>query len=54
MEGMSGSAGVRLVPTTASARSLPVVNIGRVEMTLATVRAMRPPTRSVMLGAVPL
>ena len=52
--GNSGNAGVRLGPTTASARSLPLVNIGRVEMTLATVTAMRPPTTSVTLGAVPL
>ena len=34
--------------------SLPVVNIGLVETTLATVTATRPATRSRMLGAVPL
>src|SRR5688572_28565914 len=52
--GYSGNAGVRLLPTVASARSLPVVNIGRVETTLATVTAMRPATTSRTLGAVPL
>jgi hypothetical protein len=52
--GTSGSAGLRLVSMTPSARSLPLFTCGTVEVGLENISITWPPSRSLIAGPAPL